>query len=202
MSQIARQAWIAVLLFFVTGCAVGPRGFPPAEGIANFRKVNPHLYRGAQPDEAGVRHLREMGIGTIIDLRAPSEAGPDEKKTAASAGMAYHNVPMSGFLRPKTESVRAALAIIEKSPSPVFVHCRYGCDRTGTIIACYRVGHDGWTRGAALDEAKRFGMYPWEVGMKSFVRDFGSRPGAKSRAPSYNEGRVPGPRLPSRPEPK
>ena len=31
-----------------------------------------------------------------------------------------------------------ALALIEKLPSPVFVHRKYGCDRAGTIVACHR----------------------------------------------------------------
>ncbi|QYM78746.1 hypothetical protein K0B96_15800 [Horticoccus luteus] len=54
----------------------------------------------------------------------------------------------------------------------MFIHCQHGADRTGTIIACYRIRHDGWTADAALAEAKRYGMSEWEFGMKDFVRHF------------------------------
>jgi len=164
--------WICALFFLVTGCATGSRGFPPVEGIANFDEVSPHLYRGAQPNRVGLQHLHKLGIRTVINLRATNDTWMAEGDEARAQGMNYCNVPMSGFGRPKMETVLTVLSIIEKSPSPVFVHCQYGCDRTGTIIACYRVKHEGWKSSKALNEARIYGMYWWKFGMKSFVSDF------------------------------
>jgi tyrosine-protein phosphatase SIW14 len=64
------------------------------------------------------------------------------------------------------------LALIETAPAPVFIHCKHGCDRTGTIIACHRLRHDRWTATAALREAKAYGMSAWVFGMKRFIKDF------------------------------
>jgi protein tyrosine/serine phosphatase len=169
-------AWFFALFFLVTGCATGWRGFPPVEGVANFDEVNHHLYRGAQPNKLGLEHLHKLGVRTIINLRSTNDAWIAERDEAGAQGMSYFQVPMSGFRRPKMETVSMVLSIIEKSPSPVFVHCQYGCDRTGTIIACYRIKHEGWKSGKALNEARIFGMFWWQLRMKNFIRDFEHHP--------------------------
>jgi protein tyrosine/serine phosphatase len=55
---------------------------------------------------------------------------------------------------------------------PVFVHCRRGKDRTGTVIACYRIQHDGWTNIHALEEAKSHGMSFAERSMRAYILHF------------------------------
>jgi protein tyrosine/serine phosphatase len=49
------------------------------------------------------------------------------------------------------------------------VHCLRGADRTGTVIACYRIAHDQWPNQKALDEALTFGMSWTERGMRNYV---------------------------------
>src|ERR1019366_8567503 len=46
-------------------------------------------------------------------------------------------------LRPPNQISRV-LGLLAPPASPVFMHCRRGADRTGTVIACYRITHDGW----------------------------------------------------------
>jgi protein tyrosine/serine phosphatase len=65
---------------------------------------------------------------------------------------------------------------MDSLPKPVFIHCQHGCDRTGTIIACYRIKHEQWTRENAWQEAVRYGISRFERGMKSFVKDFANAP--------------------------
>jgi len=167
----ARTA-ILGLLFFVTVCAAGPRGVPPSEGIVNFGKVNDGLYRGAQPDSVGLASLKRLGIKTIINLRTPNDIWKAEAAEANTHGIIYTNVPMKGFGRPAPEQVAKALAIIETLPAPVFVHCEHGCDRTGTIIACYRIRHDQWSSELALQEARKYGLSWLERAMRAFILDF------------------------------
>ncbi|MGO8929564.1 MAG: fused DSP-PTPase phosphatase/NAD kinase-like protein [Limisphaerales bacterium] len=164
-----------MVLFLAAGNVTGARerGVPPSEGIRNFGKVSDGLYRGAQPDALGIRSLKKLGIKTILDLRMTKEVWKAEEAEASATGIVYTNVPMKGFGRPTPEQVAKALAIIETSPSPVFVHCQHGCERTGTIIACYRIRHDQWSSVLALQEAKHYGISMFARGMREYILDFG-----------------------------
>ena len=163
-------AFLALAL--LSGCAGKPRGLPASNGILNFDQVSTNLYRGAEPDAAGVAGLDRVGIRSIIDLRTGSEVRPGERTDAMGFGMTYTNVPMSGYGRPGKAEIESVLALIRTLPPPVFVHCRHGCDRTGTVIACHRIRQDGWSLERAMDEARLHGMSPFEVGMESYIEDF------------------------------
>jgi uncharacterized protein (TIGR01244 family) len=146
------------------------------EGLPNFDKVNDNLYRGAQPNSEGIQRLRLLGIKTIINLRNDDERARAEAAAAAAAGLRYFNVPMDNFGRPSDARVERILALIEMPENqPVFIHCKRGADRTGTIIAIYRIVHDGWTSEKAKEEANRHGMIFWQVGMKDYIRDYAKR---------------------------
>ena len=150
------------------------------EGLPNFHKVNDNLYRGAQPSRDGIQTLRRLGIKTIINLRDDDERAQSEAAVAAAAVLHYFNVAMDNFGRPSDDKVERILAMIEVAENqPVFVHCKRGADRTGTIIAIYRIVHDGWTSEKAKEEANRHGMGLWQVGMKDYIRDYAKRHSTK-----------------------
>ena len=44
--------------------------------------------------------------------------------------------------------------VIKPENAPVFVHCRNGSDRTGTMVAAYRVVVQGWSKEAAIREMR------------------------------------------------
>ncbi|HEX3742558.1 MAG TPA: tyrosine-protein phosphatase [Bryobacteraceae bacterium] len=137
--------------------------------LPNFHQVNNHLFRGAQPSPAGFRTLAHMGIKTVIDLREESHAAGEEKIVEAE-GMRYISLPMNGLEAPSDQQVEHALALIDDAANgPVFVHCHRGADRTGTVVACYRIAHEGWENRQALDEARGFGMSWMEFGMHKYV---------------------------------
>jgi hypothetical protein len=102
-------------LFFISACTTEPRGLPPTEGIANFDRVNEHLYRGAQPGSFGMTTLRRHGVKTIVNLRMTNDVWADEATEARHYGVAYTNVPMIGIARPTDEQVMKVLSIIETS---------------------------------------------------------------------------------------
>jgi protein tyrosine/serine phosphatase len=120
-----------------------------------------------------LQELERLGVKLILDLRGSGEATLQERDEARQLGMRYVNVPLPPFSAPTNEQVQRVLVLLTNhGTEPVFVHCRRGKDRTGTIVACYRIQHDGWTNAKALAEAESFGMSWTERGMRSFVLHF------------------------------
>ena len=173
-SNKTRALWLAVALSLSIPAAYFAHagGVPASEGIVNFGKISDSLYRGAQPDEAGLENLHRLGIKTVINLRMADDAWKEEEARAIAHGLVYTNVPFRGMGRPTDDQVKTVLSLIETLPGPVFIHCRRGSDRTGTIVACYRMKHDLWSLEKAVAEANLYGMSIFERGMKKFVVDF------------------------------
>jgi tyrosine-protein phosphatase SIW14 len=141
-------------------------------GIPNFHQVNEHVFRGGQPAAEAWPSLAKLGVKTVIDLRREDEHSTAAEAQAVSAvGMSYFNVPMKGVVAPTSEQIAKALALLN-SQDPVFVHCKRGADRTGAVIACYRIGHDRWERKQALNEAKSLGMAWDQLGLKHYIMMF------------------------------
>jgi protein tyrosine/serine phosphatase len=164
--------WLAALL----ASAAQAQSALPSVDLPRFVKVTDSLYRGAQPTEEGFRRLKELGIKTIINLRAEDELGFSEKEAVERLGLRYHNVALPGLSRPGDEQVARVMGIIEAPENgPVFIHCRRGSDRTGTIAAIYRISHEGWTADQALAEAKRNGLSWAEFGMRRYISDYYER---------------------------
>jgi protein tyrosine/serine phosphatase len=148
------------------------RGLAAQEGILNFGKVSDSMYRGAQPDAQGIASLQRLGVKMIINLRMPGDGWKEEADMAKAHGILYTNIPMRGVGRPDETQINSVLQLVEASQGPVFIHCQHGCDRTGTIVACYRIRHDQWSGEKAMIEAVHYGMSALERGMKRAVADF------------------------------
>lgn len=173
-----------VVLAFTLTITCFAQGEQVAHGLPNFHRVNEHLYRGAQPTDDGFRRLAQLGIKTIINLRTADSKASAEGVEVQAAGMRYFNIPFRRHGKPSDQQIEEVLKIIGSPENqPVFVHCRHGADRTGTVIAVYRIEHDGWTSGQAKAEAKRYGLKPWQIGMKKYIR---ARWEKKSAAPPSN----------------
>jgi len=164
-------------------CGAGQRGLPAREGIRNFGQVNHELYRGAQPDAKAIANLKRLGIKSIVSLSSSAGDWKRELAAAEASGLICTNLPLNGIRRPKDAQVRRVLATIKALPPPVFVHCQHGCDRTGTIVACYRIQFEGWSNQAALAEAERYGISKLERGMRKCIREFGKSKESKAAPP-------------------
>jgi tyrosine-protein phosphatase SIW14 len=144
-------------------------------GVPNFHNVNPQIYRGGQPSAEGFQRLAKLGVKTIIDLREPGDRSLAEKKIVEADGMRYISVPMRGFHTPTSEQIVKVLSLFnDNAAGPVFVHCRRGADRTGTVVACYRISHDGWENARALSEARSLGMSIFQRAMQTYVLHYQS----------------------------
>lgn len=149
-------------------------------GLPNFKIVNDRILRGGQPSDDGFKKLAERGVKTVVDLRWINEHSiPHEKEIVEADGMRFISVPMKGLSAPTQEQMTKVLSILEDSNSwPVFIHCRRGSDRTGTVLACYRISHDHWQNQKALEEAKAYGLSSFERAMRSFIQHFQPGPDA------------------------
>jgi tyrosine-protein phosphatase SIW14 len=151
-------------------------GSSSAPGIKNFHQVDEHVYRGAQPAGEGFQYLAKIGVKTVIDLRETDERAQAEESAVTAAGMKYVNVPMTGLTPPTDAEIAKLLAILEDGGTGgVFVHCKQGVDRTGAVIAAYRIDHDHWDNGRALSEAKSVGMGSFQFPRQNFIRGFQPR---------------------------
>ena len=151
-------------------------GEPPDQNIKNFYQIDSHVYRGAQPSKQGFDYLNKLGIKTVIDLRETDRRSRKEEKLVTAAGMNYINVPMTGLQPPTQAEIDRILAILEDgSTGPVFVHCKRGADRTGAVIAAYRIDHDGWDNDKALSEAMARGMSLFQLPRQGYIRKFQAR---------------------------
>ena len=143
--------------------------------IANAAKITDGLYRGAQPDAAGLKALKEHGIRTVVNLRSAHS----ERKEAEALGLAVVEIPMVAALesRPPTEEEvkRFFEVVLDPARGPVFFQCAAGKDRTGTMAALYRIEVDGWSNEDAIREMRQFGFHEYYGDLLRFVRDYRPR---------------------------
>jgi protein tyrosine phosphatase (PTP) superfamily phosphohydrolase (DUF442 family) len=140
--------------------------------VHNFDKVTDHVWRGAVPSDKSLEKIASSGINTIVDLRMDGDGSEHEAKTAQSLGMHYLHIPM-GFNQPSDEQIHTFLkTVLDPNSGAVFVHCRQGADRTGTLCAIYRRLVDGISYDEAYHEMRKHHFKPFLAAMKKTVQDF------------------------------
>jgi protein tyrosine/serine phosphatase len=166
------------LLFLCFVFTLAAKGDSP--DLPNLHIVRPYLLRGGEPTSDGVKVLKEMGVETIVDLRAPTPQALREKAEATSLGIKYENLPMSSRA-PTDKQVQRFLDIVnaeerhakntqDSKPHCVFVHCAHGSDRTGCMVGIFRVTHDHWTFPQAYAEMRRYYFGPQYKDLVEAVR--------------------------------
>lgn len=141
--------------------------------LPNFHQVNARIYRGGQPTREGISRLKSIGIKTIVNLRSSDGKAKREKDWALGAGIGFVNVPLSNWFGPEDPKIEKILKLLNTAKiQPVFIHCKRGSDRTGTVIAVYRITRDGYTAKMANKEAKEFGFGWWQFWMKDYIKDY------------------------------
>jgi protein tyrosine phosphatase (PTP) superfamily phosphohydrolase (DUF442 family) len=122
-------------------------------GVPNFGEVTPRLYRGGQPSREGFKNLAAMGVQIVVD----SNRSSGDEKLLKGLGIQYVTLPWHCPF-PKDKIFAEFLQLMRDNPDKkVFVHCRLGDDRTGMMVASYRMGAQGWSAEEALNEMKEFG---------------------------------------------
>ena len=147
------------------------------DGLPNFHKISENFYRGGQPTEEGVNNLAKLGIKTIINLRGgKNKKVSKEEIWAKKARVNFIHSPLSNWFASRDDKIQSILDEIQKPENqPVFLHCKRGADRTGTVTAIYRIKYEDWTAKDANDEARKFGIGWWQVWMKDYINDYFKR---------------------------
>lgn len=179
MSGTRRLAAGITLLFLVTLLAGGSAGVDkpyrpkawaqrvPSATLQNLYKVDDDIYRSEQPTRRGFEEIRDKGIRTIIDLRF----GHSDAALIEGLDLVLIHVGMTAWDFSEDDIVRA-LKAIESAPKPVLIHCQYGSDRTGVVMAMYRIVYLNWPKEEALAEMKEggFGFHWIYLNIPSFIK--------------------------------
>jgi hypothetical protein len=131
----------------------------PARGIRNFGEVTPTLYRGGQPSRTGLQTLAQMGIDIVVNTsgRLDDDEGKDVKRLGMKYVVIHWHCPF-----PKDQAFARFLTVVHENPGKkIFVHCRLGEDRTGMMIASYRMAIEDWSAEDAMNEMREFGFARW-----------------------------------------
>jgi protein tyrosine phosphatase (PTP) superfamily phosphohydrolase (DUF442 family) len=172
---VPRPARPALILAILLSSAVAAFA-ADTSGIPRFQKVSNTLYRGAQPSDQSYPELAKLGVTTVLDLRRPEEHSTSgEAKLVESAGMRYVNVPMTGWETPTATQIAQVSAVMDTG-GVVFVHCKQGRDRTGTVTALYRIEHEGWANDRAYAEARKNGLRWYFSGLNKTIQNYKADP--------------------------
>ena len=169
-----KRADVAALFALLIGCfptsstPIAPTICPNDFGspIPNFCVVTPDvLWRGAQPAQDGAEWLIQRRVRTIVNL----ELLHDDRRVLGQARLANASRYEVGYFRTPDwepnavlapglldDHVAHFLAVVDDQPKPVYVHCRSGQNRTGVMVAAYRVIVEGVSADEAIEEMRRY----------------------------------------------
>ena len=155
-----------VLFLLSLGFAAEP---VQVEGVENSYKISDELYRSAQPEREGFTALQKLGIRSVLNLREYHKDTRKARHTQLHL-MAY---PVAAG-EVTASDVENCLALIANAPKPVLVHCWHGSDRTGIVVAAYRIVFQNWSVAEAEKEFReeRFGYHEfWYENLLKLLRE-------------------------------
>lgn len=163
--------WAPVFLAVVLALSLGPGSAlasPPApprpaawavavaaSGVENLYRVDQDLFRSAQPTGAGFRELAALGVKSVLDVAGGEGDGP----VARGTDLKLLHVPMSAFGLRDDRVLEALRILTDPANRPLVIHCQHGADRTGAVVALYRVVVEGWSKADAVREMNEGGFH-------------------------------------------
>ncbi|MDR1898165.1 MAG: dual specificity protein phosphatase family protein [Prevotellaceae bacterium] len=137
-------------------------------GLDNLYKVDEGVYRSEQPESEEFKLLENYGIGEILNLRH----WHSDKRHVGNTRLILHRVRMSAHNISDYDVVKA-LRIIKNRRHPVLIHCHHGSDRTGTIVAMYRIVFQNRSKESAIEELKdaRFGFHTIYTNIPNYIKN-------------------------------
>ena len=127
----------------------------PGTHVENLFRVEPELLRSAQPSAAGFRELEALGVKSVLDVAG----GDGDDGSSRGTKLKLFHVPMSAFSLRDDRVLEALRILADPANRPLVIHCQHGADRTGALIALYRVVVQGWSKEEAVREMNEGGFH-------------------------------------------
>ncbi|HXV56231.1 MAG TPA: hypothetical protein VD704_00050 [Gaiellaceae bacterium] len=154
--------------------SVAPRAGPLP---GSYWVVPGRFLAGRYPASEELPELRAAGIDAFVDLTAPGEEmlAPYEDLLE---GASYRRFPVPDFGHPSQESMAALLDLLDEELAAgrvVYLHCRFGIGRTGTVVGCHLVrgGRSGEDALAAIAAWRGDGLLPETEAQRELVLRWG-----------------------------
>lgn len=105
-----------------------------------------------------------MGIKTVICARSGWRSISAEHKAVEAAGMRFIHIPLGYWSLPEEHKITEFLGLLDDEVNhPVFVHCFRGADRTGYLVAMFRICRQSWSVQQAYNEMKACGFHRFQL---------------------------------------
>ncbi len=176
----------------------GPR-FMYIDGIFNSRDIGGWktvdgrevkqglIFRGTEADgavapkykltEKGVKQLvLDLGVKTDMDLRTPEDSLSGTYVLGANIKHKYYSLGAyeDAFSSPNKSRIREIFADLANPDNyPIYLHCTYGCDRTGTV--CYILeAMLGLSEEDLIREYELSGLYNSTISRSNIMKVYGA----------------------------
>jgi Tyrosine phosphatase family len=135
------------------------------------------LWRGARPSPEAAAALVELGVKTVVSLELLQDDRNAFESAVIGSGdsreIQYFQIrdwePLVLLARSTVDDhVAHFLAIARTQPKPLFVHCRSGQNRTGIMVAAYKV-FEGADIEETILEMERYGGF-WSKPDADYIR--------------------------------
>jgi len=140
----------------------------PSKYLTNLFRVSDDVYRSEQPNHDAFVELSGMGVKSVLNLRTT------EKDDEIIGGINIKPYLVSMDAGDFTDKdVIDALNAIANAPKPILIHCRHGSDRTGVVVAMYRIIFQNWTKEEALDELMNggYGFHTYYKNIPEYIKN-------------------------------
>ena len=196
--QLPRAAWLLAIVTLCSTAALGqdpcaynfPQDSNPtsitSEDVCNFHQVDEQLFRGGRPRPSAYPKLAEIGIRTIVNLEevdfaAEEKALVDNLNRTLPPGkqIQFFSLPIGpdeievrGISH---ERLKKLFAQVRDAQRPIFIHCYHGKDRSGAVVAIYRMLMQQKSFDEAYAEAYHYGFSRRDHGLSQTVDRYKSR---------------------------
>jgi hypothetical protein len=123
--------------------------------VSNLYRIEDGFYRGAQPTAAGFTDLSTLGVRSVLDVAG----GAGDDALAPGGAIRLFHVPMSAWGLHDDLVLQALRIMTDPGNRPLLIHCQHGADRTGAMVALYRIVVQGWSKADAIREMNKGGYH-------------------------------------------